>query len=126
MNEIVVEKNEEDELPIPHIWRPTFKAIVNAFAEKDDKISSEIKNVNPISIETAEQIKEYIDDYGDELIKLPEETWDSSVYISYGNYWNILIDLYTKNEGLSDLVLNAEIRENNNEYIFDINLVYVP
>ena len=126
MNEIVVEKNEEEELPIPHIWRPTFKEIVDAFVEKDYKISSEIKNVNPISNETAEQIKEYIDDYGEELIKLPEQTWSSSVYFYYGNYWNILIDLYTKNEGLSDLVLNAEVRENSNEYIFDIKLVYVP
>lgn len=25
-----VEKNEETELPIPHLWRPTFNAIANA------------------------------------------------------------------------------------------------
>ncbi|MEP5339716.1 MAG: hypothetical protein ABJL44_13485 [Algibacter sp.] len=126
MNEILVEKNEEEELPIPHIWRPTFKAIVNAFVEKNYSLSSEIKNVNPISEETAEQIKEYIEDYGEELIELPNDTWNSSVYICYGNYWNILIDLYTKDEGLSDLVLNTDIREDNNEYIFDIKLIYVP
>jgi hypothetical protein len=126
MNEIVVEKNEEEELPIPHIWRPTFKAIVNAFVEKDYNLSSEIKNVNPISSKTAEQIKEYIEDYGEELTELPNETWDSSVYICYGNYWNVLIDLYTKNEGLSDLALNVELREINNEYIVDIKLVFVP
>lgn len=126
MNEILVKKNEDEELPIPHIWRPTFKAIVNAFVEKDYSLSSEIKNVKPISEETAQQIKEYIEDYGEELIELPNDTWNSSVYISYGNYWNILIDLYTKDEGLSDLVLNTEIREDNNEYIFDIKLVYVP
>lgn len=126
MNKIVVEKNEEEELPIPHIWRPVLKAIVNAFINQDYNLSSEIKSVNPISSETAEQIKEYIEDYGEELIELPAETWDSSVYISYGDYWNILIDLYTKDEGLSDLVLNAEIREENNEYLVDIKLVYVP
>jgi hypothetical protein len=82
--------------------------------------------VNTISDKTAEQIKEYIEDYGEELIELPNDTWDSSVYIYYGNYWNILIDLYTKDEGLSDLVLNTEIREDNNEYIFDIKLIYIP
>ncbi|MFD0992832.1 hypothetical protein ACFQ1U_06415 [Tenacibaculum geojense] len=60
------------------------------------------------------------------MIELPNETWNSSVYICNGNYWNILIDLYTKDEGLSDLVLNAEVREVNKEYIFDIKLVYVP
>lgn len=126
MNEILVEKNEEEEFPIPNIWRPTFKAIANAFVEKDYSLKSEIKNVNPISVETAEQIKEYIEDYGEKLIELPNEAWNSSVCICYGNYWNILIDLYTKNEGLSDLVLNAEIRERDNEYIINIKSVFVP
>ena len=83
MNEILVEKNEDNELPIPNIWRPKFKKIVNAFVNKDYKLSSEIENVNPISVETAEQIKEYIEDYGEELIELPNETWNSSVYIIY-------------------------------------------
>lgn len=85
-----------------------------------------VNNVNPVSHKTAEQIQEYIEDYGEELIDLSEETWDTSVYISYGDYWNVLIDLFTKNEGLSDLVLNAEVREIDNNYVVDINLVYVP
>jgi len=126
MQEIRVEKNEEEELPIPHIWRPIFTEIVNSFVENDYKITRVIKNVNSVSDKTAEQIREYIEDYGEKLIELPEETWNTSVYIFYGNYWNVLIDLYTKEEGLSDLVLNTEVRENNNEYQFDIRLVYVP
>ncbi len=124
MNEIVVEKNEE-EGPIPHVWRPTFEKIVNALVEKDYRLGS-IPNVNPISIDTAKQIKEFIEDYGEELIELPEATWDTSVYICYGNYWNVLIDFFTKKEGLSDLALNAEVREIDQEYFFDINLVFVP
>lgn len=126
MNQIPVEKNEEDELPIPHVWRPIFKSIVSEFVKKDYSLSSGVKNVNPISRNTVEQIEKYIEDYGEELIELPEETWDTSVYICYGDYWNLLIDLWTKDEGLSDLVLNAEVREKNNEYAVDIRLVYVP
>ena len=126
MNKIEVEKNEEKELPIPHLWRPTFKAIVNAFVQKDYELSSGINNVNPVLENTAEQIKEYIKDYGEVLIELPDETWNTSVYICYGNYWNVLIDLYTEEEGLSDLVLKAEVRESNTEYLFDIRMVYVP
>lgn len=126
MDEIGVEKNEEEEFPIPHLWRPTFKAIVDAFVQKDYGLSSGIKNVSPVSESTTEQIKEYIEDYGEVLVELPDETWGTSVYICYGNYWNVLIDLYTEGEGLSDLVLNAEVRENNNEYQFAIRLVYVP
>ena len=126
MNKIPVEKNEEDELPIPHMWRPIFKAIVNAFVKQDYNLNDGIKNISSVSNETAEQIKEYIEDYGEELIELPEGIWDTSVYICYGDYWNVLIDLYTKNEGLSDLILNAEVRESDEGYVVDINLVYVP
>ena len=126
MNQIPVEKNEEQELPIPHLWRPIFKSIVSALVKKDYSLSSGVKNVNPISKSTAEQIEEYIEDYGEELIELPDETWDTSVYICYGDYWNVLIDLWTKGEGSSDLVLKAEVRQKENEYVVEINLVYVP
>tara|TARA_B100001173_G_C15517298_1_gene349748 strand:- start:100 stop:480 length:381 start_codon:yes stop_codon:yes gene_type:complete len=126
MSKVAVEKNEEEEGPIPHVWRPIFKDIVKAFVNKDYNLSSGIKNVNTVSKSTAKQIKEYIEDYGEELIELPEETWESSVYICYGDYWNILIDLFTKGEGLSDLALKAEVIEKDNNYVVDINLVYVP
>ncbi|TMM51452.1 hypothetical protein FEE95_21885 [Maribacter algarum] len=126
MNEIGVEKNEEEELPIPHLWRPTFKAIVSAFVQHDYGLNNGLKNVSPVPENTAVQIKEYIEDYGQELIELPDEAWDTSVYICYGEYWNVLIDLFTAGEGLSDLVLNAEVREIDNEYLFNIRLVYVP
>ena len=48
------------------------------------------------------------------------------MYICNGDYWNVLIDLYTKNEGLSDLILNAEVRESDDGYVVDISLVNVP
>ncbi|MGY6647790.1 hypothetical protein [Wenyingzhuangia sp. IMCC45574] len=43
MDEIKVEKNEEEELPIPHNWRTTFKAIVRAFVMEDYKLSTVLK-----------------------------------------------------------------------------------
>jgi len=46
MSEILVEKNEEEELPIPHIWRPIFKNIVRAFVNKDYNLSLGVNNVN--------------------------------------------------------------------------------
>ena len=68
MSEVIIEKNEDEEGPIPHVWRPIFKSIVNAFVNEDYNLSSGIKNVNPVSKTTADQIKEYIEDYGEELI----------------------------------------------------------
>jgi hypothetical protein len=126
MSLVLVEKNEEEELTIPHVWRPIFKNIVRAFVNKDYNLSSRVDNVNPVSAKIAVQIKEFIEDYGEELVDLPEETWETSVYICYGDYWNVLIDLFTKSEGLSDLVLNVEVREKDNNYVVDINWIYVP
>jgi len=122
----MVEKNEEQELPIPHIWRPIFKEIVQAFVRKDYTLSQGIEHVAPISASTAKQIKEYIEDYGEELIELPEETWESSAYLYQGGYWDVLVDLWTKGEGRSDLVLQCNVREQDTSYEVEIYLVYVP
>ena len=83
MSQILIEKNEEDELPIPHLWRPVFKEIINSFVKKDYTLDNGIKNVKPVSDSTGKQIKDYIEDYGEELIELPDDTWDTSVYIIF-------------------------------------------
>jgi len=126
IKEIPIEKNEENELPIPSAWRPTFIEIVNAIVRKDYLLKNEIIGVSEVSTDTATQIKEYIDDYGEELVQLPPETWETSVYLWYGNHWEVLIDLWTIGEGRSDLVLRADVHEKDNGYMVDIKLVYVP
>ena len=126
MEEIPVRKNEEKELPIPSEWRPVFRSIVSAFVKGDYALNAEIEKVLPPTIDTVSQIKDYIEDYGEELIELPEESWNTSIYMYHGNYWLVFIDLWTKREGRSDLVLRTEVRENGSAYEFEIKLVYVP
>ena len=94
--------------------------------KQDYSLSSGVKNVNTVSKDTAKQIEEYIEEYGEDLIELPEETWDTSVYICYGDCWNVLIDLWTEEEGRSDLVIKAEVRQKNDEYVVEIRVVCVP
>lgn len=43
MDELAVKKDEDNELPVPTIWRHTFKTIVKAFVQKDYKLISAIK-----------------------------------------------------------------------------------
>ena len=78
-NEISVEKDDENERPVLLIWHPTFCRIVDALVKKDYSLSCGIKGVAPVSDETANQIKEYIEDYGEALTQLPNETWGTSV-----------------------------------------------
>ncbi|WMJ68356.1 hypothetical protein [Stenotrophomonas sp. 24(2023)] len=70
--------------------------------------------------------QEYIRAYGAHLKALPEESWNSSLCIWYGEFWNVLVDLYTEEEGRSDLVLQVHIHEAPNGYRYDVIQVYVP
>ncbi|WP_425460059.1 DUF7668 domain-containing protein [Exilibacterium tricleocarpae] len=89
-------------------------------------LSRGVPGVCPVPPGTEKQIKDYIQDYGEELILLPSETWESSVYIWMRGHWDVLIDLWTVSEGRSDLVLGADVTEGENGYILEISMVYVP
>ncbi|MUH72024.1 hypothetical protein [Psychrosphaera haliotis] len=103
-----------------------FFQIVKLISRQNYFRDSPLHNVKSLNESDSLHIQSYIESYGEELIELPIETWDSSIYIWMGNHWNVIIDLWTRAEGRSDLVLSAKVYEDNNEYLFDINMVYVP
>jgi len=112
--------------PVPSVWRPTLDAIVLRLVHGDYSLKSAISGVAPVSDETSREIKGNIGAYGATLVPLRAETWDSSVSIWQGDYWQVLVDLVTEEEGLSDLVLSAKIEEVAGGYQFEVYLVYVP
>jgi len=124
--EVSVIKDEDNELPIPHIWRVVFCQIVKSFSNKDYLVNSTISNVPSLSHNASKHIEDYIESYGEELTELPPETWDSSIYLWMGTHWDVIVDLWTLGEGRSDLVLSVKVYENNNEYIFNVEMLYVP
>ena len=125
-NEQPAVKDEDDEHPIASAWRPTFREIASAFAEGDFRLERGIDSVEPVSEETANQIRDYVADYGETLVALPGETWESSVAQWMGTHWDVLVDLWTEGEGRSDLVLDAKVYETEAGYRFKVHLVYVP
>ncbi len=125
-DEVLTEKDENNERPIPTAWRSIFRKIVNAFVCHDYLLSSGIPGVAKVSDATATQIRNYIDEYGETLTELPEETWVSSICIWTGDRWDALVDLWTISEGRSDLVLSAHVTESDSGFVFHIYMVYVP
>jgi hypothetical protein len=123
---VVAVKDESKQQPIPTLWRPVFTQVISALKSGDYRLKAAVPGVERPSIETAEQIKRAIAAYGGTLIELPEETWESSVCMWYRTHWDALIDLWTEEEGRSDLVLNAQISENSSGYFFKIHMVFVP
>ena len=119
-------KDEDAEHPIASAWRSTFREIVAAFVDGDFRLERGIESVEPVSEETASQIRDYIADYGEKLVELSDETWKSSVAQWMGAHWEVLVDLRTEGEGRSDLVLDARVYEVEAGYRFKVHAVYVP
>lgn len=123
---VLASRDTAAELPIPTAWRPAIRDIAHAFSRHDYQLSVGVPGVTAVSAKTAEQIRDYIQDYGEELVDLPEETWESSVCSWQGNRWDALIDLWTLGEGRSDLVLSLQVSEAGGDFEFTVYMVYVP
>jgi hypothetical protein len=96
------------------------------FARGDYGLAETVKSVDPLPLKVAEQIRAYIADYGATLVELPSDTWETSCAQWMGNHWEVLVDLWTKEEGRSDLVLGLKVVELGGEPRFTVQLVYVP
>ena len=119
-------KDEENEHPVASAWRETLRRIVSALAEGDYRLALAPEGVEFVNDATAKQIADYVADYGERLVELPDEAWDSSVARWMGSHWDVLIDLWTRAEGRSDLVLQARVYETEGGYRYEVGLVYVP
>jgi len=118
--------DEYGQHPIPAHWRKPFADIVVAFIEGDFTLERGVAGVDRIPEETAAQIEEYLSDYGATLVPLPEETWKTSVCAWSGQDWAALVDLWTVEEGRSDLVIDARVTQDATGVAIRVHLVYVP
>jgi hypothetical protein len=123
---VPITKDSENEGPIPSAWRPTLKNIVDAFVRHDYRLADGVAGVAPVSDETATQIRTYIQEYGATLVSLPQESWATSVCIWMGDRWDALIDLWTEEEGSSDLALQVHVLEVDSGFPMTVYMVYVP
>jgi hypothetical protein len=128
MADEVLPLKEDVETAVPHAWRETLGAIVDSLVQGDVRIGQGIKNVDPLPEDRSKGCHENVEDYGSvTLIRLPDATWESSVAMWQGNRWDCLVDLWTAEEGRSDLVLHLEVFEDpETDFRFRPYLVYVP
>lgn len=124
--EVPALKDETREHPIASSWRPVLKEVVTALAQGDFQLSSGVPGVVPIAPETATQMEDYLADYGETLVELPDDTWATSVAQWMGTHWEVLVDLWTAGEGASDLVLGARVHESANGHVVELQMIYVP
>lgn len=123
---VPVMKNDAEQMPIPTEWRGVLASIVSSLKNGDFKLTQRIVGVLPISEEIAKVIENNIERYGAQLTSLPEESWQTSACQWMDGFWDVLVDLFTIEEGASDLVLAARVYESNNCYSFEVQSVHVP
>lgn len=121
-----VVKDPDASHPIPGAWRSMLREVVHCFVEGDYRLSKGVKGVEPISTETADQVREYLEQYGARLVELPDDSWETSVAQWMGTHWDILVDLWTAEEGRSDLVLHGRVVESSTKPRLTVHMVYVP
>ena len=112
--------------PIADAWRPMFRAVVECFAHGDYQLARGVPGVEPVDAATAAQIRDAIADYGGTLRALPEDAWASSVAQWMGTHWEVLVDLWTVEEGRNDLVLHGRVMESGTGPGLTVDMVYVP
>jgi len=120
-----ISKDEDKQQPIPVEWRQKLREIVEAIQEDNFQLRG-ILDVEQLSIEDAAGIAKNISRYGARLTNLPEESWNTSVCQWMRGYWDALIDLYTVEEGASDLALSVQVFESPGGYTFRVQSIHVP
>lgn len=117
---------DEAEHPVPDEWRSTFRQVASAFVSGDFKLRDHhIQYVEPIDAETAQCIADNVADYGELLAPLNDITWDRSIYQWMDGYWQMLVDLSTQVEPVSDLTIHARLYDDDPPRL-QITSVHVP
>lgn len=127
MKSISVEptKDPDKAHPVAQEWRPFLQKIVHTLVESELELPRQIAFA-PASEGKLAEIYENIAAYGESLIALADETWDTSVAQWMGTHWDVLVDLWTAESGRSDLVLAVRVFEVGGAYQFEVDSVYVP
>jgi hypothetical protein len=119
-------KDQDAEHPVASVWRPAFHEIVRAIIRGGELLPQNIPSLRSVDSETEKRMRAYVASYGATLVDLPEDTWSTSVAQWMGMHWEVLVDLWTAEEGRSDLVLHARVFEGLDEYEIEIDGIWVP
>ncbi len=119
-------KRDDREHSIPESLRSLFQSIADAFALGDYSLRDhQIEGVARIEPSTASAIAENVLAYGDSLAPLDASTWERSCYLWMGGYWQVLVDLTTVHQPVSDLTLHALLRDASGP-LLEVRSVHVP
>lgn len=117
-----------DDVPVPEKWRPAITELVDRLVAGDYAGLARDGFVSYTDDPDDASIGMWIEDYPATLVSLPGEAWQFSCHGPWSNVpdaaW-VVVDLWTAEEGRSDLSLEGTVREEEGRVIVKIDNVHV-
>ena len=121
-----ISMQQDEQSPVPILWRTDLAKLVNTFIFNERLELEELIIEKPLSQDILEISRSNILDYPDDIGPLDDKSWNSSICIWTGNYWDVLVDISTLDGETSDLVMHVKIIPNEKGFSIDPGLIYVP
>jgi hypothetical protein len=80
------EKNEEIEQSIPVQWRPVIIEVVEDIRSRNVRYRNVLGCDVSVDFTDIEDVYQSLDNYGDVLVAMPEDTWNTSICRWMGSY----------------------------------------
>lgn len=113
--------------PFPERWRPIVTEVVHRLVLGDYAGLYRDGFISPNSDPAEGGVGYWIEDYPATLVDLPPEAWLHCGWIlmADGTHWAILVDLWTAEEGRSDLTMEAKLWDDGSTVSVVIDDVHV-
>lgn len=114
--------------PVPERWRPILGAIVHRLVAGDYTGLAADGLLAFTTDPTDDSIGHWIEDYPATLVELPDEAWAYSEHFPEAEQpgaWSVFIDLWTAEEGHSDLTLEATVWDDGTDVVVKVHNVHV-
>jgi|HubBroStandDraft_1064217.scaffolds.fasta_scaffold1175769_1 hypothetical protein len=110
--------------PVPERFRPALQALIRMIAHGD---AAAIRASPQIRVGEGDSLL-WVRDYPDTVIPLPAEGWELADAIQVSGHpelWSVVVPLWTKAQGRSDLTLEATVEDRDENPIVRIDNIHV-
>ncbi len=119
-------KDLEKEHSIPDVWKDSICEVVIQLTKNNFELHDVSEYIALQSSDMAKFNRENVLEYGCCLKALSTECWERSCYQWQGNYRDLIIDLCTVEEDVSDLVLKGRVYPIVSGYKYEFGMIHVP
>lgn len=111
-------------MPIPEHVKPLLARVVDLVAADD---LEGLRRDPQILLADQDDPLYWVSDHPATVVPLPDEAWRFAKAIPRddGRRWYVMVDLWTAEEGRSDLTLEAEVREHRDGLVIEVENIHV-